>query len=216
MGRPRLILKCIPNERDRNLAFMKRKKGLMKKMSEFSTMCKVDGCLIIYDGNGDVPPVTWPQDPKEVFSMIEKYERSKNEKPPKNFDIIDFYDMRKSVVESEISKVRKGTIKVQCPTWHPSLDTLGEEHLRSFIAILDAKLEACYQRIDMLKREQQIKANFIFLQNMYVSQIIDSNNQRGEDSQSQMLEFSFFVYIYNVTGEKDPAPRLIYVRPGVK
>ncbi|KAJ1437010.1 hypothetical protein SESBI_03846 [Sesbania bispinosa] len=176
MGRPKLTLKCIPNERERNLAFMKRKKGLLKKMSEFSSMCGVDACLIIYYGNGHAPTVTWPQNPTELYSIIQKYELAKNEKPPKNFDLQDFFQIRKNLVESETSKVRKGILKIEYPTWHPSLNSLGEGELRSFIAMLDTKLEACNLRINMLKNKHPFEeANFIFMPNISQSQhLIDS------------------------------------------
>ncbi|KAJ1440047.1 hypothetical protein SESBI_02281 [Sesbania bispinosa] len=188
MGRPKLTLKCIPNERERNLAFMKRKKGLLKKMSEFSSMCGVDACLIIYYGNGHAPTVTWPQDPAELYSIIQKYEHAKIEKPPKNFDLQDFFQIRKNSVESETSKVRKGILKIEYPTWHPSLHSLGVGELRNFIAVLDAKLEACNLRINMLKNKHPIEeANFIFMPNISQSQHLidplkplnDGTNQLG-------------------------------------
>ena len=65
--------------------------------------------MIMYDGNyGDAPPLTWPQDdPIEVHSIIKRYESIKNEKHPKNFDLNNFFEIRKNMVDNDISKVQK-------------------------------------------------------------------------------------------------------------
>ncbi|XP_027338387.1 agamous-like MADS-box protein AGL75 [Abrus precatorius] len=166
MGRPKLTLKFISNGREREVRFMNRKKRLLNNMSEFCTKCGVNGCLIIYGGDGDAQPVTWPEDPIAVHSIIEKYERTKNEKFPKNFDLKDFFKNRKNTIKIEISKVQKEIFNIKYPTWHASFDGLDEEKLWNFIALLDDKLEACNQRIIMLRHNHQIEANFNFLQNM--------------------------------------------------
>lgn len=191
MGRPKLILKPIPNGRDRDLAFTKRKKALMTKMTEFSNVCGVKACMIMYDGNyGDAPPLTWPQDdPIEVHSIIKRYESIKNEKLPKNFDLNNFFEIRKNMVDNDISKVQKETLKIKYPTWHPSFNNLGVEELRNFIARLDIKLEACNQRNEMSKHNHQNEANFNFMQSMVQSDSVAPNpsqlNFMQEISQNQ-------------------------------
>ncbi|GAU36556.1 hypothetical protein TSUD_277620 [Trifolium subterraneum] len=54
-------------------------------------------------------------------------------------------------VEFEISKVRKELLKVMYPTWDESFNSLGEDQMRLFAGILDAKLDACNQKMNMLK-----------------------------------------------------------------
>ncbi|KAJ1440051.1 hypothetical protein SESBI_02285 [Sesbania bispinosa] len=168
MGRARVTLKHIQNERARKIAFMQRRKGLMKKVSDFSTMSGADACLIVYDGDSNGGPMTWPQDLTKVHSTLVKYETQKNEKPLKTFDLQDFFDNRKDMVETEISKVKKEIINVMYPTWNTNFNNLGEKEQRMFIATLDDKIEACNQRITMLKNKQQQnqEANSGFLQNM--------------------------------------------------
>ncbi|XP_061374821.1 agamous-like MADS-box protein AGL82 [Gastrolobium bilobum] len=159
MGRSKTTFKRIPNDRVRKATFMQRRKGLMKKISEFSTMCGVEACLIVYDENGDARPMTFPQQPTKVQSIINKYEREKNEKPCKIFDLEDFFKNKMNMVEAEISKVQKETLKIQNPTSHPSFNILEEEQLNEFIAVLDAKLGACNERIEILKKEHRTEAN---------------------------------------------------------
>ncbi|KAK7286920.1 hypothetical protein RJT34_22282 [Clitoria ternatea] len=152
MGRARVKLRRIPNPRKRRLAFMQRRKGLIKKISEFSTMCDAEACLIVYDdGNGDKGPMTWPQDPTMVHSIIQRYEHYKKETNPKIFNMEDFFDCRKSMAMAEISRVQKEITNIKYPTFDKSFPNMGVEQMRAFIAMLDAKIEVCDDRINKLQ-----------------------------------------------------------------
>ncbi|GAU40096.1 hypothetical protein TSUD_389460 [Trifolium subterraneum] len=49
-------------------------------------------------------------------------------------------------------------LKVMYPTWNESFNSLGEDQLRLFASMLDSKLDACYQRMNMLKGDHNGKA----------------------------------------------------------
>ncbi|XP_029124946.1 agamous-like MADS-box protein AGL82 [Cajanus cajan] len=167
MGRGKVTFKRISNERSRKTTFIQRKKGLTKKISEFCTICGVEACLILHaDGNGDTGLTTWPQDSTVVHSIIQKYEQSKNEGSQETFEIQDFFENRKKMVEAEISKVRKEITDIKYPTWNPCIINMEEEHLRAFLAHVDAKIGVCEQRINMIKNKHQSEANSDFMQNM--------------------------------------------------
>lgn len=59
MTRKKVTLSYITNDSERKASFKKRKKGLIKKVSELSTLCGVDACAIIYS-QYDAEPVVWP------------------------------------------------------------------------------------------------------------------------------------------------------------
>ncbi|XP_057430503.1 floral homeotic protein PISTILLATA-like [Lotus japonicus] len=161
MGRAKVILKPIEKVNTRRLTFSQRKKGLMKKISDFHKFCGNEACLIVYDVDGNGKPVVWPEEPSRVHSILDKYEhqRSKNDKPaPKTFDLENFFDHRKVKVEAEIARVKKEFFKVKYPTWDPCFNELTMEQLSFFMAKLSAKIEACDHRIDMLKKERQSEA----------------------------------------------------------
>lgn len=59
MTRKKVKLAFITNDSARKATFKKRKKGLMKKVSELSTLCGIDACAIIYSPY-DTSPEVWP------------------------------------------------------------------------------------------------------------------------------------------------------------
>ena len=59
MTRKKVKLAYITNDSIRKATFKKRKKGLIKKVSELSTLCGIDACAILY-GPYDSQPEVWP------------------------------------------------------------------------------------------------------------------------------------------------------------
>ncbi|XP_074364253.1 agamous-like MADS-box protein AGL80 [Apium graveolens] len=59
MTRKKVKLAFISNDASRKATFKKRKKGLMKKVGELSTLCGIDACAIIYSQYEPRPEV-WP------------------------------------------------------------------------------------------------------------------------------------------------------------
>ena len=73
MARKKVNLAYIANASARKATLKKRKKGLMKKASELSTLCDVDACAII-SGPHDFHPDVWPSDSgvKHVIARFKK------------------------------------------------------------------------------------------------------------------------------------------------
>ncbi|AED95709.1 unnamed protein product [Arabidopsis thaliana] len=59
MTRKKVKLAYISNDSSRKATFKKRKKGLMKKVHELSTLCGITACAIIYSPY-DTNPEVWP------------------------------------------------------------------------------------------------------------------------------------------------------------
>ncbi|XP_061999239.1 agamous-like MADS-box protein AGL80 [Rosa rugosa] len=59
MAKRKLRLTYITNNSARKTTDKKRKKGMMKKLSELSTVCGIEACAIIYSPFGSEPGV-WP------------------------------------------------------------------------------------------------------------------------------------------------------------
>ncbi|KAF2600077.1 hypothetical protein F2Q68_00009952 [Brassica cretica] len=59
MTRKKVKLAFIANDSSRKATYKKRKKGLMKKVNELSTLCGINACAIIYSPY-DSNPEVWP------------------------------------------------------------------------------------------------------------------------------------------------------------
>ncbi|KAF7840418.1 agamous-like MADS-box protein AGL82 [Senna tora] len=227
MGRGKLAMKLIEKEKSRKATYHKRKNGIMKKAHELSTLCGIDSCLIIYSPNSNNhQPETWPQDPIEIQRIISKYEAKIAEKRPKNYDVIEFFKDRKNKVEAETSKLHKERLKMLYPTWDNSFNNLGEDQLRMFANALDAKIEGCREKINMLKKKRYLKekavesvvssnrSHLCFLQNTSETQdfsaIMMKAPQNSDDNNGMMEDYSSSLCYYNNGGVQLVQPHNYY------
>jgi hypothetical protein len=96
MGRKKIPMKYIQNEKSRKIAFKERKNGLARKLSKFVSKTGARACLIVYDDDGNyVGPITWPEDPTIVNSMLQEYEHKKIEEAPEIFDVHKYFEIKK-------------------------------------------------------------------------------------------------------------------------
>jgi hypothetical protein len=94
MGQKRIKMELIRKEKSRMLTFRKRKAGLLKKASEFSILCGVDACVIIFgpkqkDDHQPVAPETWPPNSEEVRCIINRYKGS--DQPRRCYQVSDYF-----------------------------------------------------------------------------------------------------------------------------
>ncbi|KAK8968292.1 Agamous-like MADS-box protein AGL80 [Platanthera guangdongensis] len=73
MSRKKVKLQWISNDAARRATFKKRRKGMIKKAAELSTLCGVNACLIVY-GDGEQQPEIWPSahDAAIVLSRLKR------------------------------------------------------------------------------------------------------------------------------------------------
>lgn len=157
MGRERLKMELIANERARKTTFLKRRKGIVKKAYEFSTLCELDLCMIIYGPKQtDRPPElhTWPENPNEVNRIINRYKDSTMLKPAKKtFNLSDMLMERKTKVHVDACKARKEIYEVKYPTWDERINSFTEDQLEDLLTSLDSKLEC--GKITLLNKRKE-------------------------------------------------------------
>ncbi|KAK6946461.1 Transcription factor, MADS-box [Dillenia turbinata] len=110
MDREKLNMELTSKAKTLYTTFQKRKKGLIKKAQEFSILCDVDACMIIYGPKIDgrpVEPEIWPNDLHKVRSIINNYhEKSKEGRLKRATDSSAFFETRKKRIEEEISRLK--------------------------------------------------------------------------------------------------------------
>ncbi|MED6140507.1 hypothetical protein PIB30_093855 [Stylosanthes scabra] len=196
MGRAKAELKCLSNLRERKGRFKTRIKGLENKLKKFSDTCEGSkACFIVYEEDSNAAPMIWPKDYAKVNSLIKKYEAHKNVKPHEIFDLEDFFKHKKTSIEAEISKARKCIRNFKYPTFDLNIQSLDLEQLRMFIGILDNKIGACDERIDLLKSNQKVESNFNFGHNSnqynflldpILLELMGSNHETRQNSRLQL------------------------------
>ncbi|VFQ71859.1 unnamed protein product [Cuscuta campestris] len=149
MGRAKLNLRLIPNAKQRNLTFKKRKEGILKKMKEFTTLCDVNACIIIY-GPQSSEPTIWPPQRSAVERMIDAYKEKGSDNGTRSYGLPDFYMGRKKKVEGEVKKLKQKKLEAKYPTCPELLDGLSKPELESFVSFLNGKLRASNSRLEMI------------------------------------------------------------------
>ncbi|KAJ4975574.1 hypothetical protein NE237_000680 [Protea cynaroides] len=152
MGRAKVKLELIAKEKSRNTTFQKRKKGLKKKTYEFSTLCGVDACLIIFDpkqGDG-VQPDTWPENRENVLNIIQKFRKhSREEQGKRQLGLPQFLEDQTKKLRSDLVKLRQRNGNAKYPTWDNYINDFSLIELRTLIASLNSKLELVKLNIDL-------------------------------------------------------------------
>ncbi|XP_075521095.1 agamous-like MADS-box protein AGL80 [Primulina tabacum] len=71
MVRSKIRYELIADERARRETFRKRKPGLFKKLNELKTLCDIEACAVVYNGDG-TQPETWPS-LDEASRVVQKF-----------------------------------------------------------------------------------------------------------------------------------------------
>ncbi|KAJ9167812.1 hypothetical protein P3X46_019405 [Hevea brasiliensis] len=149
MGRGKLNMELIMNEKSRMITYHKRKKGLIKKMQELSILCDVDACVIILGPNLNNRPIdveTWPTDRYDMRRIINRFLSMGNERR-KNQDLSGFFVARQKKLDDEIAKLRKACLKAKFPTWDNRLNLWQYHELTLLDGVLGSKLEIATSRV---------------------------------------------------------------------
>ncbi|KAK4799281.1 hypothetical protein SAY86_024646 [Trapa natans] len=193
MGRGKLALELIGKEKARKITYEKRKKGLIKKAREFSILCGVDTCMIIYGTPtiSDRPenPEIWPSDPREVECIIQRY---KNEgadcRTKRSVGLADFFLNRKKRLDVELAKAHSAVWEAKYPVSDDLISGLSEEQLRSLLADLGGRLELAKKHLVALK-EKELAAAAVVAPRNYISNSLDILPMPGVD-----FGHSFFLH----------------------
>ncbi|KAL3625672.1 hypothetical protein CASFOL_030526 [Castilleja foliolosa] len=158
MTRKKVKLAFITNDSARKATFKKRKKGLMKKVSELSTLCGIDACAIVYSPY-EAQPEVWPDGGGAQFVLSQFKRMPEMEQSKKMVNLDSFIRNRITKAADQLKKLHKENrekemthLMYQCLNGK-GMDGLALPELNDMGWLLDQNLKEIYKRIDGLKKE---------------------------------------------------------------
>ncbi|KAL4569961.1 hypothetical protein LXL04_025610 [Taraxacum kok-saghyz] len=158
MTRKKVKLAFITNDSARKATYKKRKKGLMKKVNELSTLCGIDACAIIYSPY-ETQPEVWPENNRfqhvlAQFMRVPEMERSKNMLTLESFTrkmiIKTNGQLKKQMKENREKEMKE--VMYQCLTGKGSIENLNPQDLNELGGLVDQTLKDISRRIESLKK----------------------------------------------------------------
>ncbi|KAL8061419.1 hypothetical protein ABFX02_02G085300 [Erythranthe guttata] len=193
MTRKKVKLAFITNDSARKATFKKRKKGLMKKVSELSTLCGIDACAVVYSPY-EAQPDAWP-DARGAQRVLAQFKRMPEmEQSKKMVNQESFIRHRISKAADQLKKVHKDNrekeithLMYQCLTGK-GLQGLAAPELNDMGWLLDQNLKDIYKRIDGLKKAAAAEGSVQVEQKPAVLELggcVDGALQRQQQQQQQ-------------------------------
>ncbi|XP_057430539.1 agamous-like MADS-box protein AGL80 [Lotus japonicus] len=164
MTRKKVKLAFITNDSARKATFKKRKKGLMKKVAELSTLCGIDACAIVYSPY-DPQPEVWPS-PLGVQRVLAKFRRMPElEQSKKMVNQESFLRQRIQKAKEQLKKQRKDNrekeitqLMFQCLSAGKILHNINMVDLNDLAWLIDQNLKDINRRIEVLTKNAQSQA----------------------------------------------------------
>ncbi|EPS61532.1 hypothetical protein M569_13265, partial [Genlisea aurea] len=156
MTRKKLKLAFITNDSSRKATFKKRKRGLMKKINELTTLCGIDACAVVYSPY-DPKPDVWP-DPGGVRRILSQFKHMPEmEQSKKMVNQEGFIRNRIAKATEQLRKMRKENreremtqLMYECLTGK-GVEGLGYDELNDLGWMLEQRLKEIYKRVDVLR-----------------------------------------------------------------
>lgn len=163
MTRKKVKLAYITNDSARKATFKKRKKGLMKKVSELSTLCGIEACCILYSPY-DSQPEVWPS-PMGVQGVLAHFKKMPEmEQSKKMVNQESFLRQRIAKGNEQLKKQRKDNREKEIThVMYQSLTGKGLQHLNiadlyALGGMIDQNLKDIHKKIESLNKEAQSQA----------------------------------------------------------
>ncbi|WVZ07494.1 hypothetical protein V8G54_020840 [Vigna mungo] len=161
MTRKKVKLAFIVNDSARKATFKKRKKGLMKKVSELSTLCGIDACAIVYSPY-DPQPEVWPS-PMGVQRVLAKFRRMPElEQSKKMVNQESFLRQRILKAKDQLKKQRKDNrekemtqLMFQYLSAGKIMHNISMVDLNDLAWLIDQNLKDINRRIEVLTKNAQ-------------------------------------------------------------
>ncbi|WOL08856.1 hypothetical protein Cni_G17609 [Canna indica] len=161
MPKAKLDLVYIVNDSMRRSSYKKRKKGLVKKVSELATLCDVSACMILYGPQEDLPEV-WPSEAKAARVVARLKSMPAMDQCRKMVNQEGYLRERTTKQQDQFRRLKRDTRELEVSLlMHEllagcgrTLLDVGVDDATSLALMADAKLKAVQEMI-MRKTAQQ-------------------------------------------------------------
>ncbi|KDP46194.1 hypothetical protein JCGZ_10034 [Jatropha curcas] len=160
MTRKKVKLVYMSNDSARRATFKKRKNGLIKKVSELTTLCGIDACAIIYNPY-DSQPEVWPS-PSGVQCVLAQLKNMPEMEQIKKMESQESFirqriskcneQLKKQITENHKKEVTK--LMFQGLTGKIVLNNLNMTDLNDLGCLIDQNLKEIYIKIETLKKQR--------------------------------------------------------------
>ncbi|KAJ4707045.1 Agamous-like MADS-box protein [Melia azedarach] len=152
-------LEPIKHEKARLATFKKRKGSLMKKVHEFSTLCDVEVCIIIYGPklkSLPVKPETWASREGKLIDIIRKYKKTTttaDDAQRRSSLSLSKVGKNKApqVEDDDATRLRKKKCVAKYTTWDQRMDNFTEDQLKMVIDTMDHRLKLVDKKLKMFR-----------------------------------------------------------------
>lgn len=173
-------LQRIANDKTRMTTYKKRKACLYKKAGEFSTLCGVQTCLIVYGPTKATDeviskPEIWPEDETKARDIIRRYRDTAPNSCRKEAHVETFVNDIGKAKETENHNNTRGIHnKNKYCCWEEKLDKCSQEQLRGIFDDVGNKLHEAVMR----QNRNAIRAHNQAMESHYMSQYYAGHQQQ--------------------------------------
>ncbi|KAI3939577.1 hypothetical protein MKX01_038532 [Papaver californicum] len=160
MGGGKLKMELIANEKIRKKTYKQRSNTLKKNIYEFSKLCSVDACMILYgpnQGSTSCPnqPEIWPQSLDEVHRIAKRYLEIPNEEHDKrNSNLSGFLNEKKEKThEYELPMLGEVVDKPEYFKWDDQVNGFSIDQLKQLHNTLGSKIGTLGEKIQSMDGE---------------------------------------------------------------
>ena len=206
MARKKVNLAWIANNSTRRATLKKRSKGLVKKVSELSTLCDVKACLVVYEPQESLP-VVWPS-VHEAARLVARFRSMPEmEQSKKMMNQEGFLQQRVVKLQDQLRKNQRENREIQTTLLMyeglagRSLHNVGMEEVASLAWMLEMRMKMVQQRIEMLTAQMAEPSSHVLpaatlmeeptpVMEMLTAQMAEPSSQVMEMVGAQMAEAS--------------------------
>ncbi|KAJ4776800.1 Agamous-like MADS-box protein AGL80 [Rhynchospora pubera] len=157
MARKKVKLAWITNDATRRATFKKRKKGLLKKAQELSTLCDVKTCVVVYGGPQDREVEAWPSTAESLRILRRFRNMPETEQSKKMVDQEGFLRQRLAKSQEQLRRLERENRELEtCLLMHDALsgnralDGTPIEDATALAWLVEMRLRSVHERIRQL------------------------------------------------------------------